>query len=1073
MNKPKTNQFKLKFLSKRALLMLLLGLGTMCNLYANSSVAANVSLKKAELKTIQQGIKITGKIVSMNDNMGIPGVNVTVKGITGGGVSTDLDGVYSLVVPSADAILVFTSVGFKTQEVKVGTQKVINVALVEDVSTLNEVVVVGYGTKKKESLTGAVEQVKAAAFKDRAVTNAALALQGQTPGLVVTRTSPRPGNESVNLQIRGATSISGGDPLVIIDGLPVSGLRDFYQMNPNDIESVSVLKDASAAIYGSRSANGVILVTTKKGKGVTRVEYTSNYKFNTIGIRPPAPTMEQYATTFLNAYNEDGVDTIWGWATKDNLLKMQQGVEGIYATAFWGDVFIGHANRFDEMFGDSSSFEQNLSVSGSNDNAKYRLSVNMNDTKGALKTAYDGQKNYSIRFNNDYDLSKSISLSSNVVYQHSITSGPSTGLNADAISVDPPFFPAKNPFGQWYANFNIAGNRNGTAATTEGGRVNFAEDLVNIMLNGKIKILKGFDFRANASFSKRMSREDKYQVTVQPYTWFGELSAERINPTSYIAARTYDRTYQNYGAFLNYEVEKDDHKFTVMSGLTADLQEDKNLYAERKGFIDQGIYDINVAPVTTLANGGGQIHWGLYSFLSKIGYEYKEKYLLELVSRADGSSRFNEGNKWNNYGSVSAGWVVSKEKFMESIPVINFFKIRGSYGTMGNQAGIGEYDYISTIANGSLPFGETPANQNTTRVGSITSDTRHWESVTMKNIGLDFTILDNRLSGAFDYFQKKNDDMFISVIYPDVLGGTAPKSNDGILETKGWEAMLGWKDTKGDFSYNISINMSDSRNELVKLDGADSWNAGKVTTRQGYPINSYFLYQTDGFFQTQAEVDAYVQQYTSVKQGEIPSAALSAIRVGDTKKVDLDGNGYISAVGGSGDKGDVKYMGDAAPHYVYGGNIGGSWKNFDMNIFFQGALEQNVLRTGTFSYPFAAIYTNQTNAFLDKTWTATNTTAEYPRLTADVPRAKYNWQNNDFLLQNNRYLRMKSIVIGFTIPKKLTEQVKIDKLRLYFSGNDLFEFTSVKDGYDPEYGESGSNIYPFNRTWAFGLNLTF
>lgn len=1061
-------------LSKKTLLALLLGCSSYNGLYAYSEKKSNIDIKKVELGSVQQNIIITGQVISSEDNLPVPGVNVLVKG-TRIAVTTDLDGKYNISVPSTDAILVFNALGFTSQEIRVGKQTAINISLKISVSDLKEIVVVGYGTKKKESLTGAVEQIKAATFKDRAVSNPALALQGATPGLVVSRGSARPGNEGIALQIRGVTSINGGDPLVIIDGSPVTGLRDFYQMSPNDIESISVLKDGSAAIYGSRAANGVILVTTKKGKGKTKVEYGNNFKYNTIGIRPPAPTMEEYATSFLNAYNEDGIDNIWGWGTRDNLINMQKGIEGIYSTALWGDVFVGRANRFDEMFGSSSSVQHNISVSGSSEVSKYRLSTEYNDTRGALKTAYDGQKNYNIRFNYDYDISKRITLSSNVVYQHSITSGPTSGLNVDAISTDPPFFPAKNPFGQWYANFNIAGNRNGTAATIDGGRTNFSDDLFKVILNSKVNLAKGFDFTASAAYNKRVSREDKYALTIQPYTWFGELSAEKINPNSYIAARVYDRIYQNYNAFLNYEIQKGGHKVVAKVGLTTDLQEDSYLYAERKNVTDVGIYDINIVPVTAnnVVNGSTKEHWGLYSYLATLGYDFKEKYLIDFVGRKDGSSRFSKSNRWRNFGSVSAGWVISKEDFLQNNSIINFLKLRGSYGTMGNQVGVGVYDYLSSVSQGTLPFGEVPANQSTARVSSITSDTRTWESVEMKNIGLDFTLLDNRLSGSFDYYQKKNDGMFINTVYPVVLGGTAPKSNSGILETKGWEAMLGWKDTKGDFSYNISFNIGDSRNKLIAMEGATTWAAGKVATRVGYPINSYFLYQTDGFFQSQAELDAYIAKYTAINQGEIPSATLSMLRLGDTKKVDVDGNGYISAVGGLGDKGDVKYMGDSAAHYVYGINFGASWKGFDLTTFFQGALDQNVLRTGYLSQPFYAIWTNQTSAYLGKTWTADNVAAQYPRLTADQTRSRYNWMNNDFMLQNNRYLRLKSLVLGYNLPQSIVSKLNVDKFRVYFSGNDLFELTTVKDGFDPEYGESSNNIYPFVRTWSLGFNVSF
>ncbi|MFD0991117.1 SusC/RagA family TonB-linked outer membrane protein [Mariniflexile jejuense] len=1067
MSELKNNQVKLKFLSETILAMALLICGFSAQLHANTVNTSILNIDEI------QNIAIKGKVVSAADNLPLPGVNVTVKGTSIGAV-TDFDGNYSLNVPSSESVIVITYLGFKTVEIKVGSQKTINISLVEDIAALDEVVVVGYGAAKKETLTGAIEQIKSDVFEDRAITNPALALQGQTPGLSVSKSSPRPGNEGVELQIRGATSVNGGSPLVIIDGAAVIDNREFYQMNPDDIASISILKDGSASIYGSRAANGVILVTTKRGKGKMKVEYNGSFRYNTIGIKPPTPSMEEYATLWLQAVGEDGTNDYWGWASKANLERMQNGEEGIYTTPFWGDIFIGKANRFDELFGNSSSYQHTVSVSGSTDNTRYRMSAGVADTEGALKTAYDGTKQHNIRFNYDYDISEKLSLQSGITYQRTKTSGPSTGLDATAGSYDPPFFPALNPYGQWYANFNIAGNRNSTAATTDGGRKDFSEDLTKLSLNLKYEIIDGLDFTANASFNKLTGRLDEYRLTVQPYTWNGEVSAERINPTSLIIAETRDRTYQNYGGFLNYKYSNGGHNFAFMAGLTAELQEDQLLHAERSGIQDFGVYDLNVAPVDNVTNRGGAGHWGIYSTLSRFNYDYNGKYLLELVGRRDGSSRFAENYKYTNFGSVTAGWLISEENFLKDT-AINYLKLRGSYGTSGNQVGIGLYDYLSSISLGSLPFGSTPAYQNIARVGGLTSATRTWEQVKIKNIAVEFGVLKNKLTGTFEVYKKENTGMLVNIIYPSVLGGTAPKSNSGNLETTGWEAILGWKDTKGDFSYNISLNMSDNNNTLVKMEGATAFQAGKVATREGFPLNSYFLYQTDGLFQTQAEVDAYYATYTSVNQGELPVAsdANQRLRIGDTRKVDLDGNGYIDDVGGVGDSGDVKYMGDAAPHYVYGINLGASYKAFDFTAFFQGVLEQNVLRTGFMAYPFYRVWTNQTTAYLNQTWTADNTQASYPRMTTNSNRAAYNWANNDFALQNNKYIRLKNVVLGYTLPKSLTGKLSLDKFRVYVSGSDLFEFTSVKDGYDPEFGESSQSIYPFSRTWAVGLNLTF
>ncbi|MDT0684747.1 SusC/RagA family TonB-linked outer membrane protein [Autumnicola psychrophila] len=1034
-------------------------------------------IEAAPLVVQEQEIEITGTVISEADGMPLPGVNVMVKGTTVGTV-TDFDGNYSITVPSSESALVFSFLGFKTIEETVGNRRSIDVNMFTDENALNEVVVVGYGAKKRESLTGAIEQVDSEAFQDRAVTNPALALQGQTPGLTVTRSSPRPGNEDVALQIRGATSVNGGEPLVVIDGVPVIGLREFYNMNPDDIESVSVLKDGAASIYGSRAANGVILVTTKDGKGKMTVEYKGNFRLNTIGIRPPAPSMEEYATLWLDAVAEDGTGDYWGWANRENLERLQQGVEGIYRTPFWGDIFIGDANRFDELYGNSYSHQQNLSISGSTEKTNYRLSASFADNKGALKTAYDGQKEYNVRFNYDFDVSDRFSLQTGVNYQRSVRSEPSSGLGVNAVSFDPPFFPALNPYGQWYANFGIAGNRNSTAATTDGGRRDFTEDLTRIFVNGEFDIFDKLSLRGTASFNKRLGRDDLYYLTVQPYTWAGEISPERINSTPLYAVRTYDRTYQNYGAFLEYAEDTffENHTISALIGVTADLQDDKNLYAERTGLEDLGVYDLNVAPEDNMRNGGGQSHWGLYSYLARFNYDFQEKYLIELIGRRDGSSRFAPGYKWSNFGSISAGWIITKEKFMSNLEAISFAKLRGSYGEMGNQEGIGLYDYVSGISRGSMPFGLSPQLQSTSQVSGLTSDTRTWERVKMSNIAIDLRFLENRLSATFEYFEKENDGMLVPVVYPDLLGGTAPRSNSGVLETQGWEAIVGWNDKLGDdFSYNISANMSNNTNELVQMEGQTAIQAGLVETVEGYPLNSYFLYETDGFLENQEAVNTYYDRLASETQGEIPveSDATQALRPGDTRRIDLDGNGYIDDIGGEGESGDVKFMGDAAPHYTFGINLGANWKGFDFNAMFQGVLDQNVLRTGYLAYPFYTLYTNQNVSYLGETWTENNTTSEYPRLTTNTNRARWNWGNNDFMLQNNRYIRLKNIVLGYTIPSNYTKVVGMEKVRFYFSGNDLFEITSIKDGYDPETGESTNAIYPFTRTWALGVNITF
>tara|TARA_R110002050_G_scaffold81133_1_gene173406 strand:+ start:201 stop:3587 length:3387 start_codon:yes stop_codon:yes gene_type:complete len=1031
------------------------------------------SLKQTSNVATQQQT-ISGKVTDSSGEP-LPGVTIVVKGTTRGTIS-DTDGNYLLPDVSQDQTIVFSFIGMTTIEILVGNQSVINVAMEADAIGIEEVVAVGYGVQRKATLTGSIETVSTETFRDRAVSSPALALQGQSPGLVVTRSSARPGKEGIDFQIRGATSVNGGDPLIVIDGSPVVNNEAFYNMNQDDIESISILKDGSAAIYGSRAANGVILVSTKKGKGDMKVELTSNFRVNSVGIRPPTPTMEQYATVWLEAAEQDGAQAnYWGWMNEQNLLDMQAGIEGIYPTQYWGDIFIGNHPRFDVMYGSSISNQQNISVSGASEKSSYRVSGGYVEDVGMLQTAYDGKEQYNIRLNYEYKVREWLRLETGFSYFNTSVSNPSTGFDASSISHDPPFFPAKNPYGQWYANFNIAGNRNSVAATVDGGPETNERDQFKVNFAAILDITKDLNIRATASIDKDFNDYKMVQVTVPQYTWFGELAPESVNSTSSIRQERRNLTYQSYGAFANYNKAIENHEFSAMVGVTSEKREDSRLYGYRKGFVDYGVYDINLGSTEELVEArGGAGNWGIYAYVGRFNYNYKSKYLIELAGRRDGSSKFASGYRWSNFGYGSIGWILTEENFMKSIPAISFLKLRASYGETGNQVGIGNQDYLSTITFGTQIFGTSRAYQNDARISGLTSNTRTWERVGIATYGVDFRLLDNTLFGSFDYFTKKNDGMLISINYPDLLGGNAPKSNSGILETKGWEAVIGYRNNVGDLEYNISVNMGNSENELVKMDGVSTYTAGKNSTVQGYPLNSWFMYETDGFFADEAEVENY---YTNNGDGgSIPSTSdlTQRLRPGDTRKLDLDNSGSIESSGNIDEmNGDVKYMGDAAPHYNYGLNLGLRFKNFDLTGFFQGVLEQKLERSGYLSFPFFNVWTNQTSAYIGETWTPENTGAEFPRMTYTVNRARWNWWHNDFMLVNNRYIRLKSLVVGYTFNDIRIDKHNIERLRIYFSGNDLFEFTSLKDGYDPEYGESTQNSYPFNRTWSMGVNVTF
>lgn len=1078
---------------------LLFAVGLMAGLVPGSSVSASL-ISTTETGILQQEEKriVTGKVVD-EKNEPLIGVSVSVPGKSGLGIVTDLDGNYRLSVPADVKELRFSYIGYTPQTFSIVGKNTLNVTLKDNNQQLNELVVVGYGTQKKATLTGSIETVDTRLLENRAVTNVGLALQGATPGLVVTRSSPRPGNEGIAFAIRGATSVNGGSPLIIIDGVPSLNASSFQNLNSDDIENISVLKDGSASIYGAKAANGVILVTTKKGKGKPQVDYNFNMRFSTNGITGFSPSMQQYATMWLEANKEETIPNWWGWGSKENLEKMAAGYEGIYSTSSWGDIFLGNANRLDELFATRFSYQHNLSVAGSTDKSDYRISAEYADNQGNLATAYDGQKQINLRLNYGVRLTSWFKLETAASMIRTKTSSPSVGIDATIYGQEPPTFPAKNPYGQWYADYGTVGDRNPVAATSDGGRDDKTALQARVDLKATIDIWKGISFEGMASMQNQDYRRERYVIPVKTYDWFGNNSTLKyptlvgtqqsliypdnpgnikdINNPGYLVDSN-NSFYQYYSALLKYShTFAKVHNVSAMIGINAEKYDYKNVTLARQYFEDNGVYDISLA-TGEQGQSGRKGHNGTYSYIAKLNYNYAEKYLLELMGRRDGNSKFAAGHRFKNFGAFSLGWVFTQEKFFEPVTsILNFGKIRLSYGTSGNDVGLGDYDYVSTITKGTTILG------NGGNVGSVIASglsnsglislTRTWEKVEQKNIGVDLSFLRSRLTASFDYFIKDNRGMLTNVTYPSLLGGTAPKTNSGHLNVKGWEVQLGWRDQFKDFSYYVNFNISNTKTMLKEMEGADSYGAGKNTVN-GYPLNAWFVYRTAGYFKDQPEVDRYYELYANggADLSAIKKNSDTALRPGDVKRVDLNGDYKITATGSK--DSDLQYVGDGDPHFTFGLNAGGSWKGIDFNVFFQGVGKQLIMRSGWMAYPFYAQYTNQNPNFLGQTWTEENPNAKYPRLTSKVERAKWNYANNDFMLQNSRYIRLKSVVLGYTLPQQWTRKVMLQKVRVYFSGNDLWEATSIKDGFDPEMGEtSNNNGYPFFRTWSFGLNVSF
>lgn len=596
------------------------------------------------------------------------------------------------------------------------------------------------------------------------------------------------------------------------------------------------------------------------------------------------------------------------------------------------------------------------------------------------------------------------------------------------------------------------------------------------------KLLKGLTLTGNAAYKMVEENSQHTYYKVQYYDWVGTPTGNKKSPGSMDQVNKRWEN-MNLSAMLNYKnTFANVHNVAAMLGMTAEQETYKALSASRnKGplFEGSGLEDLDMFQGgDNNGAGGGKNSWGLVSYITRLNYDYDNRYAVEFLGRRDGSSKLATNQRWKNFYSVSGYWRISGEKWMKSLTWLNDLKLRYNYGKTGSVEGIGNYERYATLSTGSTILGINPSAHTTMWLGGMTSDQRSWETIESHNFGLDFTLLNNRLSGSFDYFIKNNTGMFISVEYPQVLGASAPKVNDGKFGARGWEFAINWRDKIGEVKYNVGFNLADARSEVKKLTNNENVpNAGLNSNRLiGKPRNSIYVYKTDGLFQNQAEVDAYYDKYywnadhTGPKEGNVLPAPgkqkTNTLRPGARKVVDLDGDGVIT-------RDDIYYAGDAAPRLSFGIKAGLEWKGIDFSAFFQGIGKQKILRTGNMYAPWVVNYTRQNVSFMGKMWSEENPNAEYAIASRDAAFNRWNYQNKDVSVQNNKYIRLKSLVVGYTLPKAWTSKAGINKLRVYFSGDDLWEWTKVKDGYDPEYGEASNNTFPFSRQLTFGLDLTF
>jgi TonB-linked SusC/RagA family outer membrane protein len=1016
--------------------------------------------------------RVTGTV---KDGNGTPleSVSVTIKDKPDIGTTTDAQGSFSIAA-SANDVLVFEFVGYKKDEVKVGSRPTINVTLTVLTTNLNEVVVIGYGTKLKGELTGAVSKVDSEIFEARPLTNTMNALQGALPGVTVTRGSGRPGSENYSLQIRGASSVSGSKVLVLIDGIP----GDLNLINPNDIAELTVLKDAAASIYGARAADGVVIVTTKKGKkGPPSILYSGNYGIKKPQFLKKRTNTLQLAEMFdegMRNINQPGVsqevfDKIRANAEPDptGWLKYLENFPGFYQSHDWTD----------EVYATGVQQMHNLTISGGGENNSYLFSAGYERNEGVFRYGENHSDRYNLRMNYDFKLSNKINIETRTSFESQPTVEPTAvGSILYFVNQMGSYVPLRNPLGQLYKY--QGGFRNPVQYLQEAGVNTTNVYRVSTNIKGDLRLFSDLKLVGQVGVNVDFNDGKRTNPTFAQHNWDGTDFDIVNNPNSAVFSNA-KNLYQNYTGYLDYnKTVGGKHKINFMAGASREMNDYQSQSITGYNFASNEIFTLNLADrtKTQYANfTGSASDWTLQSYFGRLSYSFDRKYLVDFTTRMDGSSKFAKNKRWSAlFPSVAVAWVLSEESFMQSQPIFDNLKARLSWGQSGNQElSFGNYDYISLISiGGSYPMG-VPNVGLPGAVSSIASQNRTWETIETKNAGIDATFLDSRLSASFDYYIKNNKNMLVNDQLPATLGGSAPTQNIGRLETKGWDFSIGWNDQIGDFRYSITGMLSDSKNKLIELKGNDSYGEGLVRTRKGYSLNSYFGYQYDGIIQNAEQLAAY-------KSLENLPANLG---LGDVMFRDVDGDGKITAFGDpvKGSKGDLVYLGNLLPRYVYSSNINLSYKGFDLSILLQGIGKREGVRTGEFAYNFTWVWMQPLEYFYGKNWTPENPGAKYPRL---IPGSvgydevqNWNWRYSSMRMNNLAYLKVKVLTLAYNLPQPLVQKAKLQNVRVYASGQDLFTFSkdTWNNSFNPEenWERSDEQTYPFNSVISFGLDIKF
>ncbi|MBC5632550.1 TonB-dependent receptor [Parabacteroides hominis] len=975
----------------------------------------------------QQSGKVIQGVITDETGLSVIGANVFVKGTTIGTV-TDVDGKFSVEVPSDDAILVISYIGYMEQQISVKKQKNWAIVLKEDSQSLDEVVVVGYGTQRKGNIATAVTTIKAETLQNRPVQTVGEALQGQIPGLSVTAKGA-PG-ESPTLRLRGSSVLNADNssaPLILVDGVPA----DFNFLNPEDIESINVLKDAaSAAIYGSRAANGVLLITTKRGKeGKPTFRYNGSVGVNTPMHMPKSIGSADYARIMNEAVRNMNGDPVY---TEDEIANYAKGTDlNRYPNTDWLDLAIQN----------SITTRHGIEASGGTEKVKYLVSAGVDHQTGIFPQTQ--QNVFNVRSSTDIAISKKFDMSFDIRYQLRDMEALNNqqDIYKQVIAADPTMvaYYTDGTYG-----YNAGFFTNPLVALYEGGQKFTNRHEASGIFKLNYEIIEGLTITGIANVKYTFKNEESRSRKLVYKNYFTQELIEK-GENSFSDRRDYN-AYYNLQALLNYKKSFGVNNFDILAGYQQENESSDWLKGARSGYPTDLIWELNPGPKDNWSNDGNGEHWALASFIGRINYDYDNKYILSLSIRSDASSRFAKGSRWSSFPSVAAAWRVSQESFMEGTKeYLDDLKLRVSWGQTGNATGLGLYPSYTLVSTGGLILNNS--YQQMAQLKTIGNQDLTWEHSDMFNVGLDAKFLNSRLNFTGEYYVKNTRDILLAVPVPLEYGFGKPNMNIGQVRNKGWELSLGWSDRINDFGYSISANLSDNRNEVIDLGDTGPWKGSNTYTEVGLPFNSIYGYESMGLFQSDKEVaDAPFQN--------------SKTAAGDIRYKDQNGDNKVDA-------NDRVVLGDPNPHFLYGLNLAFDYKNFDLGMFFQGVGQMDRIVNDNFVRPLndATIFAHQ----LDY-WTSQNTDAKYPRI-LNKTDANHNYETSDFWMINAGYLRMKNLSVGYTVPRKFLSPIGLSRLRVYFTANNLFTISDFVPGMDPE--ASSAWAYPFARTYSFGLNVQF